>query len=47
MALPKGFRNDIKLVNPKVGLERRQEMVDFLSEKNTFQCLRPEAKAWN
>jgi hypothetical protein len=36
MALPKGFRNDIKLVNPKVGLERRQEMVDFLSEKNTF-----------
>lgn len=36
MALPKGFRNDIRLVNPKVGYERRQELVDFLSEKNTF-----------
>lgn len=35
-ALPKGFRNNIRLVNPKVGYERRQELVDFLSEKNTF-----------
>lgn len=35
-ALPKGFRNNIKLINPKVGYERREELVDFLSDKNTF-----------
>ncbi len=36
MALPKGFRKNIKLTNNKVGFERRQEILDDIDNKGTF-----------
>lgn len=36
MALPKGYRNDIKIVQGKIGVERRQEILDDITYKDTF-----------
>lgn len=36
MKLPKGFRTDINIVNGKIGPERRQEILDGISNKGTF-----------
>lgn len=36
MALPKGFRKNIKLIKDKVGPERRQEILDDIDNKGTF-----------
>lgn len=36
MALPKGFRNNIKLTPQKVGLERREEILQGIEEKGTY-----------
>jgi hypothetical protein len=35
-ALPKGFRKNIKIVKPKKGVERREELIDDFSEGGTF-----------
>jgi len=36
MALPKGFRNNIKLTSPKIGVPRRQELLDNIADDGTF-----------
>ena len=36
MALPKGFRKNIKITNQKVGPERRQELLDDIANQGTF-----------
>jgi len=36
MGLPKGFRKNIKLTKPKVGFERRQELLDDIDNQGTF-----------
>ncbi len=36
MGLPKGFRKNIKLTRPKVGVERRQEILDDIADQGTF-----------
>jgi hypothetical protein len=36
MKLPKGFKTDINIVNGKIGPERRQEILDDISNKGTF-----------
>jgi hypothetical protein len=36
MKLPKGFKTDINIVNGKIGPERRQEILDGISNKGTF-----------
>jgi hypothetical protein len=36
MALPHGYRTNINIVNQKIGPERRQEILDDISYKNTF-----------
>ncbi len=35
-AFPKGFKKDIKLVKPKVGVARRQEILDDIADQGTF-----------
>jgi hypothetical protein len=36
MALPKGFKKNIKLTRPKIGFERRQEILDDIANQGTF-----------
>ena len=36
MAVPKGFRNNINIIQSKVGFERRQEILDGIADKGTF-----------
>ena len=36
MALPKGFIKNLKLTKPSVGFERRQEILDDISDRGTF-----------
>jgi hypothetical protein len=36
MPLPKGFRKNIRLLKPKVGPERRQEILDNIDNQGTF-----------
>tara|TARA_Y100000389_G_scaffold43543_1_gene38199 strand:+ start:3658 stop:4710 length:1053 start_codon:yes stop_codon:yes gene_type:complete len=36
MALPKGFRNNIRIVRPKTGLARREQLIDDFSKGGTF-----------
>ena len=36
MALPKGFIKNLKLTTPKVGVERRQEILDGIADQGTF-----------
>ncbi len=36
MALPKGFKTNINIVNGKIGQERRQEILDGIADKGTF-----------
>tara|TARA_R110000765_G_scaffold9685_1_gene30088 strand:- start:189 stop:2711 length:2523 start_codon:yes stop_codon:yes gene_type:complete len=36
MALPKGFRNDIRLTSPNVGVQRRQDLLDNIADDGTF-----------
>lgn len=36
MALPKGFRKNIRIIKDKVGFERRQEILDDIDNKGTF-----------
>lgn len=36
MAVPKGFRKDIKIIKDSVGFERRQEILDDISAKGTY-----------
>ncbi len=36
MALPKGFRKNVKLLKDKVGFSRRQEILDDIDKKGTF-----------
>ncbi len=36
MALPKGFRKNVKLIKDKVGFARRQEILDDIDNKGTF-----------
>ena len=36
MALPKGYRNNINILNQKIGFERRQEILDDISSNGTF-----------
>lgn len=36
MALPKGFKTNINIVNGKIGPERRQEILDGIADKGTF-----------
>tara|TARA_R100001015_G_C4627462_1_gene187011 strand:+ start:773 stop:1825 length:1053 start_codon:yes stop_codon:yes gene_type:complete len=36
MALPKGFRNNIRIVKPKTGLARREQLIDDFSKGGTF-----------
>ena len=35
-ALPKNFRKDIKFIKPKVGYERREELVENIAENGSF-----------
>jgi len=35
-ALPKGFRKNLKLTSPKVGVERRQEILNDIADQGTF-----------
>tara|TARA_R110002126_G_scaffold1909_5_gene11453 strand:+ start:45879 stop:46934 length:1056 start_codon:yes stop_codon:yes gene_type:complete len=35
-ALPKGFRKNIKIINDKVGVARRQEILDDIDKKGTY-----------
>jgi hypothetical protein len=36
MGLPKGFRKNLKLTKPKVGVERRQEILNDIADQGTF-----------
>lgn len=36
MALPKGFRNNIRLTSPNIGVPRRQELLDNIADDGTF-----------
>ena len=36
MALPKGFRNNIRLTSPNVGVQRRQDLLDNIANDGTF-----------
>jgi len=36
MALPKGFRNNIRLTSPNVGVQRRQDLLDNIADDGTF-----------
>ncbi len=36
MGLPKGFRKNLKLTTPKVGVERRQEILNDIADQGTF-----------
>jgi hypothetical protein len=36
MALPKGFRNNIRLTSPNIGVPRRQELLDNIDDDGTF-----------
>lgn len=36
MAVPKGYRTNINIVNQKIGPERRQEILDDIADKGTF-----------
>lgn len=36
MAVPKGFRKDIKIIKDSVGFERRQDILDGISAKGTY-----------
>lgn len=36
MAVPKGFKKDIKITSPETGLERRKEMYDDIANKGGF-----------
>lgn len=36
MAYPKGFKKNIKLIKDKVGFDKRQEILDDISDKGTF-----------
>ena len=36
MALPKNFRNNININNTKIGFERRQEILDDITDKGTY-----------
>ena len=36
MAVPKGFRKDIKIIKDKVGFPRRQEILDDISARGTY-----------
>lgn len=36
MGLPSGFKKNIKLIKPKEGVERRQEILDEIDNKGTF-----------
>jgi hypothetical protein len=36
MAVPKGFKTNINIVNGKIGPERRQEILDGIADKGTF-----------
>jgi hypothetical protein len=36
MAVPKGFKKDIKIVDDKIGPERRQEILDDIANKGTY-----------
>src|SRR5690554_375996 len=36
MAVPKGWRNNINIVNNKIGPARRQEILDEITDKGTY-----------
>ena len=36
MALPKGFRKNIKIARPKEGVARREELVDNFTDDGTY-----------
>ena len=36
MALPKGFRSNIRLTSPNVGVQRRQDLLDNIADGGTF-----------
>jgi len=36
MAVPKGFRKDIKIIKDSVGFDRRKEILDGISNKGTY-----------
>lgn len=36
MGLPKGYRKNLNITDPKIGTERRQQLLDNISEKGTY-----------